>query len=67
MFGEHISNEEFGEGRGIDLVRGRDKDSLLGKPIDDNKDGCKAEGLGEVFDEVHGDRIPRTDRNRKWL
>jgi hypothetical protein len=67
MLGEHVSNEDFGEGMRINIVRSRNEDGLLGKPVNDDEDGCEARGQWEMLDEVHRDGIPRTGGDRKLL
>lgn len=62
-----MDNEELGE-----LFRSagdnrRNEDGLFGETVDNHQDGIKAFGVRKGFDEVHGDRIPRTRRNGELL
>ena len=38
---------------------GGDEDGLLGKPVNDDQDGCEARRRGELLYEIHQDGIPR--------
>ena len=60
MFREDVSNEEFGQAGGVHGICGRDEDALLGESVNNDEDSGEAGGLGKVFNEVHGDGIPRT-------
>ena len=52
---------------GGDVVRHRDEDALLGEAVYDDEDSGEAGGLGELFDEVHGDGVPWALRDRELL
>ena len=60
MFGEDISNKEFGQASRVYGVRGRNEDALLGESVNNDEDSGEARGFGKVFNEVHGDGVPRT-------
>lgn len=67
VLGEDVNDEEFGKFlRGDSAVAGNE-DRLLGKAIDDNKDGVVTVGGRKGFNEVHGDGVPGALRNRKLL
>ena len=67
VFGEDVSNEEFSQAGGVYGVRGRNEDALLGESVNNDEDSGEAGGLGKMFNEVYGDGIPRTRRNRELL
>ena len=50
---------------GVDVVNGGDEDALLGEVVDDNEDSSKTTGEGQLLNEVHRYRIPRTQQCRK--
>ena len=52
---------------GGDVVCRGDEDTLFGKAVDNDEDGCETGGLGKLFDEVHGDGVPWAFRDRKLL
>jgi hypothetical protein len=62
-----MDDEELGELGGGDSVVCRNKDRLLREAVNNDKNGIISGGLRELFDEVHGDRIPRLFRYRKLL
>ena len=64
---EDMEDEESGELRSGDGVVSRNKNGLLGHPIDDNEDSGEAKGVGELLDEIHGDGVPRPFGDRKLL
>lgn len=64
---EDMEDEESGELRSGDGVVSRNKNGLLGHPIDDNEDSGEAKGVGELLDEIHGDGVPRFVGDRELL
>ena len=48
-------------------VIGGDENTLFRETVNNDKDCVEAIGVGESFDEVHGDGVPRTWRNRELL
>ena len=46
---------------------GRNENTLLAETVNNDEDGSKSVGLGKLLDEVHGDGVPRTRRDRKLL
>ena len=67
VLGEHMEYEEFSKLRRVDGVMSGDEDGLLGETINDDENGGEAGGGWELFDEVHGDGVPRLIRDRELL
>ena len=67
VFGENVNKEKVGQIRRGDVLVARDKDTLLRGSIDDNEDRVVATGDGKALDEVHGDRVPWSECDRKRL
>jgi hypothetical protein len=66
VFGENVNKEEPGKtGRGNMNVSG-DKDDLLGRMITNDEDTIVLAGKRKLFNEVHGNRMPRTKGYWKW-
>jgi hypothetical protein len=66
VFGENVNKEEPGEtGRGNMNIAGN-KDDLLERTITNDEDTILLARKGKLFNEVHGNRMPRTERYRKW-
>jgi hypothetical protein len=66
VFGENVNKEEPSEtGRGNMNVT-RDKDDLLGRTITNDEDTIVLAGKRKLFNEVHGNRMPRMKGYRKW-
>ena len=59
MLREHMEHKESREFGRVYLVNRRDENSLLGKTVDHDEEGGVARGSWEVFNEVHGDGVPR--------
>jgi len=62
-----MEDEELSELCGGDGVVGGDEDGLFGKAVDDDEDCGEASGVRKLFDEVHGNRVPRFFGDRKLL
>jgi hypothetical protein len=58
MLGEYVEDKEFRKFEGGNSIVGGDEYRLLGELVYNNEDGGEAGGDGELFYEVHGDRIP---------
>ena len=67
VFGENVKNKKEGKVFGGASIVSRNEDALFGQAVNNNQNGVKTVGVGKGFNEVHGDRIPRTRRNRKLL
>jgi hypothetical protein len=67
VLGEDMDNEELGKLSGGDSVVCWNKDRLLRKAVNNDKNGIISGGLRELFDEIHGDQIPWLFRYRKLL
>ena len=65
MFGKYMDNEELGQLSRSDGVMCGDENALLGEMIYHYQDSGKSFGNREVFNEIHGNRIPQTGRDRK--
>jgi hypothetical protein len=66
VFGKDVNKEELGEtGRGNMNVAG-DKNNLLGRTITNDEDTIVLTRKRKLFNEVHGDRMPRMEGYRKW-
>ena len=65
MFGKYVDNKEFSQLSRSDGVVCRNEDALLGEMIYHYQDSSKSFGKWEVFNEIHGNRIPRMGRDRK--
>jgi hypothetical protein len=57
VLGEYVEDKEFRKFEGGNSIIGGDEYRLLGESVYNNKDGGEARGDGELFYEVHGDRI----------
>jgi hypothetical protein len=67
VVGEDVDNEELGKLSRGDSVVCRNKDRLLHKAINNDKNGIISGGLRELFDEIHGDQIPWLFQSWKLL
>ena len=67
MFGEDVKDEETGQLLRSDVNVARDEYGLFGRAINDDKDGVVTVRVGEFLNEIHGDRIPWSFRDRKGL
>ena len=65
VFGKYMDNEELGQLSGSDGVVCGDENALLGEMIYHYQDSSKPFGNWEVFNEIHGNRIPRMGRDGK--
>ena len=64
MFREDMKNEEICKLFGSNSVMGRNENCLFRSTIDNHQDRSISVGRRKLFDEIHGNRIPRTRRNR---
>ena len=60
VLGKYMDNKEFSQLSGSDGVVCGDENALLGETIYHYQDSCKPFGNWEVFNEIHGNRIPQT-------
>ena len=60
VFGKYMDNKEFSQLRGSDGVMCGDENALLGEMIYHYQDSSKPFRNWEVFNEIHGNRIPWT-------
>ena len=67
VLGEDVDEEQLGELWRCDSVGGRNEDALFRETIHHDEDGGEAGGRRKLFDEVHGDGVPRFLWNRKLL
>jgi hypothetical protein len=67
VFGKDVHNEEFGKSGRVDGVVSWDEYTLLAEPVYNNEDCSEAVGVRELFNEVHGDWVPRLFGNRELL
>ena len=67
MLGEHVKDKQFRQLGRSDRIMSRDEHSLFREPVNDDKDRRISRGARKLFYEIHGDRVPRTLRNRKLL
>ena len=67
MFGKYMDNKELGQLSGSDGVVHRDENALLGEMIYHYQDSSKPFRNQEVFNEIHGNRIPRMGRDGKLM
>ena len=67
MFGKYMDNEELSQLSGSDGVMCGDENALLGETIYHYQKSGKPFRNWEVFNEIHGNRIPRTGRDRKLM
>src|SRR5215472_5716996 len=67
VLGKYVSYEDASEFRSIDVVASRNEYGLFGEAIDNDKDSGKRSRLGQMLNEIHRYRMPRTLRNRELL
>ena len=67
VFGKYMDNKELSQLSRSDGVVGRDENALLGETIYHYQDSSKPFGNWEVFNEIHGNRIPWTGRDGKFM
>ncbi|EJF59971.1 hypothetical protein DICSQDRAFT_63901 [Dichomitus squalens LYAD-421 SS1] len=67
VLGEDVLKEQFRELRSVECIVRRDEDGLFGEPVDDNQDVCETVRVWQLLDEVHGDGVPWTLRDRELL
>ena len=65
MLGIDMHDEQEHELFRVNGVNGGDEDALLGEVVNNNEDSRKTAGEGQLFNEVHRYRIPRTQWCRK--
>jgi hypothetical protein len=65
VFGENVDKEKASELRRVDVDVARYEDDLLRGTVDDDEERIVDSGGRKLLDEVDGNRIPRTERNRK--
>ena len=65
VLGKYVDNEKFGQLCGSDGVVCGNEDALLGEVIYYYQDSSKPLRIWEVFNQVHGDGVPRTGRDGK--
>ena len=65
VFGKYVDNKELSQLSRSDGVVCGDENALLGETIYHYQDSSKPFGNWEVFNEIHGNRIPWTGRDRK--
>ena len=63
VFGKYMDNEELSQLSGSDGVLCGDENALLGETIYHYQDSGKPFRNQEVFNEIHGNRIPQTGRD----
>jgi hypothetical protein len=66
VFGEDVNKEKPGETSQGNMNVTGDKDNLLGGTITNDEDTIVLAGKRKLFNEVHGNRMPRTEGYRKW-
>ena len=67
MYGKYMDNKEFSQLSRSDGVVCGDENALLCEMIYHYQDSSKPFGNWEVFNEIHGNRIPQTGRDRKLM
>ena len=67
VFGKYMDNEELSQLSGSDGAMCGDENALLGEMIYHYQNSGKPFGNWEVFNEIHGNRIPRMGRDRKLM
>jgi len=55
MFRENVEEEVSCDVFGSNIVSSRNENSLFRKSVNDNEDGGICVGIGELFNEIHGD------------
>jgi hypothetical protein len=65
MFGEDMDDEELGKLCGGDSIVSQNKESLLSETVYHYQDSGKTFRVGELLNEIHRDRFPRTEQNRE--
>uniref|UniRef100_A0A0W0G1N9 Putative reverse transcriptase-RNaseH-integrase n=1 Tax=Moniliophthora roreri TaxID=221103 RepID=A0A0W0G1N9_MONRR len=63
MLGEDVDNKKSCKSFRGDFFGKRNKDGLFGCMVNDDEDRCMTIGIGELFNEVKRDRIPRSGWN----
>ena len=67
VFGKYMDNEELSQLSRSDGVVCGDENALLGETIYHYQDSGKPFRNWEVFNEIHGNRIPQTGRDGKLM
>jgi hypothetical protein len=67
MLGEDVGHKELGELCGGNGVVCWIKNRLLREAVNNDKNSIISGGLRELFNEIHGDRVPQLFRYRKLL
>ena len=67
VFGKDVNKEKLGELRCGDVNIARDQDDLFRRLVNNNQNSVKLTGLWKLFNKVHGNRMPRPERNREWF